>query len=256
MKRLIEEGGSRLEVDLLRAAQVENPPDGAARRTLVALGVGGAVLSGSSAVASAATGAAKVTLPVLAKWIGIGMVGGVVVVGAVHGVAVYPSPAPPPPVAAAVAERSPRPAALPAAAHTAQNDVAPVVEAPAIESLPAARAAEPPRSNVEPHAGAPAAPAAGAASLAPEIAMIDAARRAVASNDPNDALAVLDRYANEFPRGRFVPEATYLRIQALVQRGDRAAAAALGRRYLASMPDGPHAKQVRAMLAGSGETIP
>jgi hypothetical protein len=269
MKRLIEEGGTRLEVDLLREAQVESPPAGAARRTLAALGVGAAALSSSTAVASAAAGGAKVSMSLMAvKWIAIGVVGGAAVVGGIEGVRIATSPEQRPLAAVAVGERPSQPAALPARAAAEPNGVERVSEVPAVAAPPVAgppaapraeraAAADLPRSSTDLEAPAPAPPAtAASASLAPEIAMIDAARRAVAQRRPDEALGILGRYGEQFPRGRFVPEATYLRIEALLQRGDRTAALDLGRRYLASTPDGPQAKHVRAILAASGETIP
>jgi hypothetical protein len=43
-------------------------------------------------------------------------------------------------------------------------------------------------------------------------------------------------------------EATVIRVDALEQQGDRAAAAALGRRYLAAHPASPHAPHLRAVI--------
>jgi hypothetical protein len=266
MKRLIEEGGTQREVDLLRAAHGESPPDGSLRRTLTALGVGTATLSsGSTAVSAAAAGAKASTSFLAAKWIGIGIAGGAVALGAVGGVERYTASAERPPAAVATVAPPLRPVGPQAAAPAQQEEVARAAESPVVGDVPAAPPAaaartERPVATEVPHPAVDteSTPAVSpvSAPLAPEIAAIDSARRAVGANRPTEALGILDRYAADFPRGRFVPEATYLRIQALFQRGDQRAASDLGRRYLASMPDGPHAKHVRAMIAASGETIP
>lgn len=82
-----------------------------------------------------------------------------------------------------------------------------------------------------------------------EIGMVDAARAALAAGAPDRALAVLERYGRRYPRGTFAPEAATLRIEALVQIGDVAAARALGRQFLAGHPDSPLAERVEHLLA-------
>jgi len=49
--------------------------------------------------------------------------------------------------------------------------------------------------------------------------------------------------------GKLGPEATVLRIDALTQRGDRAAASAMGDRFLAAHPHSPYADRVRSILS-------
>ena len=279
MKRLIEEGGTKLEVDLLRVAREEDPPDGAALRTLAALGLGSAALSSSTALASAGAGAAAAgtragLMAIAMKWVGVGAVGGAVTLGAVQGAKQLGSSwSEPRPVAVAqsgqegsAGQEKPisRPSEpLPSPASEQEPPAGRVPPGAAPQPLDRPFAGSAPADPGEPAAVANAEPealrAAGtppSRSLAPEIALVDEARRAVAANRPNDALGLLARHAEQFPQGQLVPEATYLRIQALMERGDRQAAAELGRRYLGWMPDGPHAKQVRAILAAAGQRIP
>jgi hypothetical protein len=87
--------------------------------------------------------------------------------------------------------------------------------------------------------------------LGDEIASLDRAREALAHGDASRALALVDEYAKEFPGGVLGQEATVVRIEALLARGDRKAADGLARRLLAAHPASPHAARVRALLAGA-----
>lgn len=60
--------------------------------------------------------------------------------------------------------------------------------------------------------------------LSTEVAALDRVRAALASGNGTLALNLLDEYQNSFRDGRMVPEATYLRVQALMKVGNRAAA--------------------------------
>jgi hypothetical protein len=84
--------------------------------------------------------------------------------------------------------------------------------------------------------------------LGAEIAALDAARAALRAHQPANALAALDSYAQRFPRGMLMPEASVVRIEALIARGDRGQAGQLGRAFLAAHPASPLAVRVRAML--------
>jgi outer membrane protein assembly factor BamD (BamD/ComL family) len=79
------------------------------------------------------------------------------------------------------------------------------------------------------------------------VALLDRARAALASGNPTGALEILDSYQQIFGKGNLRPEATYLRIQALNQSGQHAAARDLATRFLAEHPDTPHAAQVRPL---------
>ena len=98
-----------LAAELLRAGADEEPSAASVEKTLVALGVSSAVLSATSAAGAAAAaggnassavsaGTAKaVSLSLLAKWVGIGVVSGVGLAGAAA-VATAPQAARPAPV--------------------------------------------------------------------------------------------------------------------------------------------------------------
>ena len=64
----------------------------------------------------------------------------------------------------------------------------------------------------------------------------------------SDMRGRLDEYARTFPKGRLGTEATMLRIEARVGRGDRDGAARLGKALLARHPRGPYAKRVRSLI--------
>jgi hypothetical protein len=111
---------------------------------------------------------------------------------------------------------------------------------PANEAAPEAKTAPAPQ---------PAQPSASS-TLADEVAALQVARTALAAHDPNGAIVALDRYKGRFPAAKLGPEATFLRIDALNQRGDRAAASAMGERFLTAHPNSPYADRVRSILAG------
>ncbi|KYF93925.1 hypothetical protein BE20_07830 [Sorangium cellulosum] len=83
--------------------------------------------------------------------------------------------------------------------------------------------------------------------------MIDRARDALGAGDAAGCLSALDAYDRRFPRSAMGEEATVLRIEALIRLGDRARAADLGQRFLASRPTSPHAAGVRALLGATTE---
>ena len=93
-----------------------------------------------------------------------------------------------------------------------------------------------------------APPQAAAASLSDEVAALQVARTALSAHDAGGAIAALDRYKSRFPAGRLAPEATVLRIDALVERGDRAQASALAERFESANPKSPYADRVRSIL--------
>ena len=114
--------------------------------------------------------------------------------------------------------------------------------APAPETAPVAR----PVTRARHHAPAPAGPS----DLRGEIALIDAARNAVAHASSARAIALLDRYAASYPTGTFRPEATVLRVEALSGLGHTAEARALARRFIATHPDSPLAARVARQADG------
>jgi hypothetical protein len=141
--------------------------------------------------------------------------------------------------------------------HTALKPFAAAVAPPAVvPTLPTAPAAVPAAAAVaSPVAVAShrtiAAPAHRRAALAPppsdlrgEIALVDAARTAVANGADDRALALLGRYDASHPRGTFRPEVAALRIQTLEHLGHRAQARAMAQKFVAAHPDSPLAERV------------
>jgi hypothetical protein len=237
-RRLLhDEGSSEFEKSLVRSWDHEQPSNAARDATLVALGIGaGAAVTAAAGTASAAAGAgaaaggsiapkAAVGGLLFLKWWGISTV----VVGTAVGAAwvVHAQRIMPPPV-------------VPSSAPTETTAIVPV---------------SPPRDFVAP-TPIPTAPPTHAtlqprptsSSLNDEILEMDRARAALDSSDPARALELVDAYESKHPHGSFVQEAEVLRIQALLARGDRAAAERTGNRFLATYPKSPHAPRVRSLL--------
>src|SRR4051812_18724310 len=91
--RLLEEDDSHFEARLLRTARRDDPPAEAMNRAAVALGFGVSATAAATAtaVAKAATGHAVASHTVgtlgaasLAKWVGIGVVSGLVVTSGIR----------------------------------------------------------------------------------------------------------------------------------------------------------------------------
>jgi hypothetical protein len=257
-RRFLKDSGG-LEQSLLRSAREDRPSPGARRRTLAALGLGAGVLGAgatATAAASTATPAVKAAASLgLLKWIGVGIAGGVLVVGAAEVVHSVSPPRSTITQAAAfdharstiTAPRSPATNVGSIPVDTSKELGSKAIEAPSVVAAPTANA-----SSVAPLAEAPRArslsPSPASSALADEIAALDGAREALASGDASRALRALDARDRAFPRGALGPEATVLRIEALALRGDRAAATRLAEAFLAASPRSPHASAIRTLL--------
>jgi hypothetical protein len=137
----------------------------------------------------------------------------------------------------------------------------PSVEAPArVVALAApvhdrSRKAAPPSSEppeVAPPVGPPPVPEAAAAPESEAGLLARALSRLRQAGDPPGALALLDHYAETFPRGVLEPEAMRARLEALLELDDRAGALALldGRRAFSGRL-GAEAQLIRAELRAS-----
>lgn len=239
-----------LAAELLQAGSDEQPSSAGMERTLAALGVSGALLTsagGATAAAGvAAAGATKVvTATLLAKWIGVGVLGGVVLSGAAAAV----SPAPVASSPAAPVRVAQVPSQAPAAV-VAPSAAAAAVEAPAqtpiVEQAPAvaparqveARAVEPHDAVVE--LGAP---------LAAEVAFIDRARAQLAAGQAEQGLLQLRRYEQEFPEARLLPEVLFLRMETCDRLGRVHEARTAATRLVEGFPKSPHATRARKLLS-------
>jgi outer membrane protein assembly factor BamD (BamD/ComL family) len=87
--------------------------------------------------------------------------------------------------------------------------------------------------------------------LALEVESLDRVRKALAASDPSGALRELGAFSARFPYAALAPEATVLRVQALLESGNRQAAERLARRFIAASPGSPHAARVRLLIDGS-----
>ena len=248
--RLLDEGGSELMRSLLSAARDEQPQGAALRRTLAAVGVGGAVasLSGSAAGAHAAAGAASLgsakgaastAFLVAAKWLVVGAVAGAAATSAVYGVTGAPIPPTPAKTVAVVAPAvdARRPSAPRVAVERAPE---PAVAVPAAPVVTSAVVAQPVGSrSIERDSDAP---------LAAEVRALDEARQALAAGDPAHALQLLNAYETSVAKPRMLPEALYIRLEALSLQGDKLGSQAVARQLLRSAPSGPHAARARSVL--------
>ena len=268
--RLLDEGGDDLGSRLLRTGKASRPRPASMERALVAASLAAASSAAVGKVAGAAGGAL-----LSAKWavVGIATVG-LVALGAATlaprsgslGSAQQVSPPErraTPVTNERTAETTSEPLASTDSTATQQAtaDVKPTpppahrAAAPTarrqVTSPPAAVAAavpETPATASQPSAAPTAELAANHATLAEELTAMDEARRAVAARRPAHALRILDDYAANYPRARFAQEAFVLRIEALVQSGQRSTALTLARRFLASYPKSTAARKVRALV--------
>jgi hypothetical protein len=240
-----------LAAQLLQAGGDEQPGAAGIERTLAALGVSGALLTtaataGASAAGVAGSGAKVVTATLLAKWIGVGVLGGVTLSGAAALLSGPAAPASPqasqvsaalpkvPPVVAPPSAVAPRvEVPLPTLAESAAAVAAPVV-------APSLAAPAPPVSNdVVVEVGAP---------LAAEVTFIDSARALLASGQAEQGLSQLRRYEQEFPEARLLPEVLFLRMETCDRLGRSSEARAAATRLVQGFAHSPHAARARKLL--------
>jgi hypothetical protein len=232
---------------LLRHDASFAPPPEAADQ--VWKGLAGAL--GAAAVAGAATQASKArsTLGTTATNLAAVVLAlGLLTAAIVVGVRVAAPPVAPPPTApVASAPKAAAPALAPPTERVA-GERSPWADTPASE----ANHARPPVASPKP---APRIKPRPAAPPGEESTLIDQARLALRSGDPTRALKLLEECRRVFPAGAREEERELLTIQALVSavRGTeaKARAAAFLRRY----PDGPRAREVRALGLGAPEKM-
>jgi TolA-binding protein len=240
---------------LMLAMRDERPPAGAANRALVALGVGSAaMLTTSAALGSGGAGATvtKSLAGLALKWLGAGAAVGLV---AATGASVLPH-APEEPAPAPAAASAPKPAPVARADRAAAEPGEAANEAtqtPAPAATPAPRATSGPAHDPAPAPDlAPSIarfePPPAADALEREIELLDQARSAVRANRPDAALAKLDHFAREFPRGKLSSEAFVVRLEALMRANRVAEARTLAAAHLTRDPSSPHAARIRRLV--------
>lgn len=235
--RLLEQSRSPLLRELLSAAREEQPSRAGLERTLLAVATTGALTAASASAAASAAGAKGASSGALlvAKWLGLGAIAGLATTTVALGLDSNPRASSPAASVAVVAKPSPAPRAVVA------PSVAALVEAPA---APAATSLAAP----------PARPAASLArtsdaALAAELAALDAAKTALRAGSGQRALVLLRQYERDYPRGRLLPEALGLELNAFTSLGDPASARAVAQRIVTNFPGSPQALRARDLLA-------
>jgi hypothetical protein len=285
MKRLVESSSSPA-ARLLRVGLRDAPDPGAAKRAALGLGLGSAAATaastsaalGASAAAkgsisllapaatttagASAIGTSASVLAVVGKWVVIGALGGGL---AAQGAAT---------ISQAPRERSlahrieparqsfeafergsgqPR-AVAPIVAEASTAPSAPDIQ-PAIAEKQAVSSRQDPehasrRTVVAPRADAKPAEASGA--LGHDLGYIEGTRSALATGESRKALSILNAYDRQRVTGFFDREALILRIEALLQQGDRPAALTLASDYFRRFPGDAHTPRLQALLQETG----
>jgi outer membrane protein assembly factor BamD (BamD/ComL family) len=84
-----------------------------------------------------------------------------------------------------------------------------------------------------------------------EVQLLGPARTALRSGDTTTALSTLETYETRFPNGALHDQATLLKIEALVRRGELDKAKLAAEPLLRKNPDSPMANRAQALLAGT-----
>jgi hypothetical protein len=251
-RRLVDGGATAKERLLLQAGIDEVPPNRAGRqRALAALGlaVGTSAVAGS---AKAAMGLPKGVALLQAKWLVFGALSTAAAVGTVE-VWTHRDTATAPATASATLGRK---ATTPARDSSPTESAAPLTRAPSRMLVPRSAAA-----SLESAARAPAAlppsPAAemvtSPSELVAQVAALDRARAALRAGSARQSVALLDRFDRSYPRSSLAPEATVVRVSALLALGQRARATDLVRAYCRSGGRGAYGHRLMA-LVGLSET--
>jgi len=236
LKRWVDDSPPDALVGLIRSARGERAPSRVLSRTLIALGT----TSTASVVAAASGGVATVSkvAPSLAlvviKWGGAGLLGGSLVAGAMAVVSRAGSSGVEPVPAASVAQ--------PASRATNPSPDLPrggFAEAPGPELVP------------EPPAKASAVPMdkrVEATAIETETALIGAAHARLRAGDGTSALELLKSYEEHFEPPHFEPEVLFLRMQALLQRGEQDEARRVAGVIVKRYPTSPGVSRAEALL--------
>jgi hypothetical protein len=217
-ERLLSSNATDFERRLLEAVAQKRPSPAASARMARALGVSLTAVGTTAAGATLASNAAAATTPAaagggLGSLVSVGVIG-LVVAGAVVGARMRHSDNP--------RHNAPTPAAV--VAPTPADPIAPA-QPPTVVVAPAARAAAPsPRSRVTQTPG----------DLSEQVALLDAARAAVSTGAGQRALEIVRRYQDKYPTGAFRPEATAIRVEALMKVGRTTEAQELAERLIAA----------------------
>jgi len=231
-ERLLETDATDFERRMLEAARRNRPSAAASARMAMALGVSASAAAVAAAHAASATAAkevaadvagAKVTAAARATaawpWVSAGLLA-LVVAGAVIGARAWRASRP---EATAPSRSSPAPLAdSPPAPRPPVVVGAPDEAVPIVETAPGpGNADHRSRTGVRP------------GDIRDEIALLDAARGALAAGADLRAREILRRYRYRHPTGGFLPEATAIDIEALMKLGRDTEARARATRFVA-----------------------
>jgi len=141
-------------------------------------------------------------------------------------------------------------APAPSSPEADERERTPVVSVAALPSVASSSATRPPVHAIGSSTPAPETrPDAPTANLlAEEVAALDRARRALRAGDTTGAQNALADYERRFPAGVLAPEATLLRVEALLAAGDEAAARRIGEDFLAKGQGGAYVGRMRSLL--------
>lgn len=235
-----EAGATEIEKALLRAGRADGPSKGADLR----------LLAGLQASLQASPPATAKPLTVT-RWVKVGLVaviaGGAAVVthqlSRSHGLAPATNLVVPDAVAPVAAGRVPDDVMVPAKTGEPTppaRDASPLVAANAQGR--SSRLAKPSReASAKPPGG-------GEPSLGDETRALDHAREALEAHRPSQALRLLDEYRHTFPQGRLRPEATVLRLAALLAAGRRQAADSLASQLLSDAAYESYVPRIQSLL--------
>ncbi len=242
-ERLRAAGATHLERRLLDAASNEQPGRDLSERMARAIGVTLTLAPGSAASGRASTGTQAVKAAEASRTIVPWLSGALVVAGVIVGALVTTRPDAKVAVPSAVA-------AVALSASGASSTPATAVPAPLVGTQPTDPAPDASDGSDEPPAKAAGStftrghrgPAPG--ELANQIALVDAARSALASGDGQRALAIVGEYQSEYPTGTFRPEVSAVKIEALVKVGRMTEARTLAERFVVAYGRSPLAARV------------
>jgi hypothetical protein len=251
-RRLVDGGATAKERLLLQAGIDEVPPNRAGRqRALAALGIaaGTSALAGS---AKAAMGLPKGVALVQAKWLVFGALSTAAAVGTVE-LWTHRDTATSPATASATLGRK---ATTPVRDSSPMESAAPLTRAPS-RMLVARSAAASLESAARAPAALPPSPPAeivtSPSELVAQVAALDRARAALRAGSARQSVALLDRFDRSYPRSSLAPEATVVRVSALLALGQRARATDLVRAYCRGGGRGAYGHRLMA-LVGLSET--
>jgi hypothetical protein len=248
--RMLDDGATDFERALLRSAAADQGSLAARERSVRAAAVAAALITAQSVGVAAAPSALAVSG--LVKWGATGILLGTVFASTTQ----LLQPTPELPRDARAASLAPSvPVTLEASPVRSPTVPSPVVSSAASPPSSASFADDPepalkPTARAERGAGTEPTPAPSTApesALAAELAILRETRSLLAGGDGSSALRALDRYAASFTQPKLQPEATLLRIEALLATGARGPALALADRFLAGKPSGAHAARARTL---------